>query len=81
MTTFMLIRRQNRFRAELARRPLRINRSNPQARFIKSLNNLLSKKLGLFNSTLRVGMSFEKSTNCRGNDGVHLVRIIHLLRR
>lgn len=63
----------------LVRRVRRVGGSNLHSCLRERLRNLLRQQLGLFSPDPGVGMSFEKLANGRGDDGVHLVQIIHLI--
>lgn len=62
----------------LARRDL-IDGSNLQPSLVQRFSDLLGQQLGFFGSDLDVRMSLEERANRRGDDGIHLVRIIHFL--
>lgn len=44
---------------------------------MEGIGNLLSKKLSFFSPNLFVGIVLEEVTDRRGDDCIHLVRIIH----
>lgn len=62
----------------LARRDL-IDGSNLQPSLVQRFSDLLGQQLGFFGCDLDVRMSLEERANRRGDDGIHLVRIIHSL--
>ena len=61
------------------RRVRRIDGRNLQPRFLQRLDDLLRQKLGLFGLDPGVGMTYEERANGRGDDGIHLVQINHLI--
>lgn len=57
----------------------RIHRDNLQPSCVQRFSDLLGQQLGFLSADLSVGKPLEERTKRRRYDGIHLVRINHLL--